>query len=140
MSAQRGWDHRQGASRPARAVALTRHEHLRLAEVLLRSAGDRQAIAPLSASYPELTPDDAARIRDTAIVRRIARGEQLIGAKVSFGVSGNGRAPGEPRLGWLTDAMLISTPRVDVSDLIRPHLEAKVAFVLARPLRGHLGS
>jgi 2-keto-4-pentenoate hydratase len=139
MSAQRDWDHRQNSSRSARAVALTRREHLRLAEVLLRSAGDRQPIAPLSESYPELTAGDAARIRDTAIVRRIAAGEQLIGATVSFGTSpgGNGGSD-EPRLGWLTDAMLVTLPQVDVSSLIRPRLEAKVAFVLARPLRGHV--
>jgi 2-keto-4-pentenoate hydratase len=121
------------------ATALTRREHLRLAEVLSRSAGERRAIAPLSLVYPELTADDAAKIRDTAIVRRIARGERLVGAKVSFGQSANGHAS-EARLGWLTDAMLVSAQEVEVGDLIRPRLEAKVAFVLAEPLRGHIGS
>jgi 2-keto-4-pentenoate hydratase len=120
------------------ATALTRREHLRLAELLSRAADGRQPVAPLSVLYPELTAEDAARIRDSAIVRRIARGEQLVGAKVSFGHPGGNRVS-QPRLGWLTDAMLISTAAVDIAGLIRPRLEAKVAFVLAEPLRVHIG-
>jgi 2-keto-4-pentenoate hydratase len=119
------------------ATALTRREHLRLAEVLSRAADHRRAITPLSVLYPEITAADAARIRDSAIVRRIARGEQLIGAKVSYGDATAGRAL-EPRMGWLTDAMAIPNRPVDLSNLIRPRLEAKVAFVLGQPLRRHV--
>jgi 2-keto-4-pentenoate hydratase len=124
----------------ARTAALTRREHRRLADVLLRAADDRRPIPPLSESYPELTAADAARIRDTAIVKRIAEGEQLVGAKVSLGSSANGRAPDEPRLGWLTDGMILSGPELDLADLIHPRLEAKVAFQLAQPLRGRIGT
>jgi 2-keto-4-pentenoate hydratase len=123
---------------PAQDAALTPREHQRLAEVLLRAADDRQPIAPLTASYPELTAADAARIRDTTVVRRIARGEQLVGAKVSLGPANGRPAAGEPRLGWLTDGMLLSGPVLDLAGLIRPRLEAKVAFRLARPLRGRI--
>ena len=141
MSSQLSVDHRRRAGPPAPPVALTRREHLRLADLLLRAADDRRPIVPLTESYPELTPADAARIRDTAIVRRIASGEQIVGAKVSLGRSpSDGAARSEPRLGWLTDAMLLSTPLLDVGDLIRPRVEAKVAFRLAHPLRAHIAS
>ncbi len=121
----------------APAAALTKREHLRLADVLLRAAGDRKPIAPLSRSYPELTTVDAARIRDSAIVRRIASGARIVGAKVSLGPGTN---DGEPRLGWLTDEMLLDTPVVPVAELIRPRAEAKVGFVLAERLRSRVSS
>ena len=66
------------------------------------------------------------------MVARIAAGERLIGAKVAVG---NG---GAPRLGWLTDGMLLAQPVVDSALLIRPRVEAKVAFRLARRLHGRV--
>ncbi len=120
-------------------VALTRREHLRLADVLLRAAGDRTPIVPLSKSYPELTAADAARIRDAAIVRRIASGARIIGAKVSLGATrGGGDTRPAPRLGWLTDDMQLSSPVVDLGGLIRPRIEAKVGFVLGERLRSRI--
>jgi 2-keto-4-pentenoate hydratase len=117
-------------------AALTRREHLRLADVLMRAAGNRRPIAPLSDSYPELTAADAARIRDSAIVRRIASGARIIGAKVALGGDSVGGIDSEvPRLGWLTDEMLLPSPRVDLQTLIHPRVEAKVGFVLAERLR-----
>jgi 2-keto-4-pentenoate hydratase len=133
----------QPSGSAAAEAALTRREHLRLADVLLRAADDRHPIVPLSESYPELTATDAARIRDTAIVRRIASGAEIIGVKVSLGPgsshAGSPLAP-SPRLGWLTDEMLLRSPTVELSELIRPRVEAKVGFVLARRLRSRIGS
>src|SRR3954452_18796857 len=97
---------------PAPAAALTRREHRRLAGALRIAADRRRPIAPLRDGFPELTPVDAARIRDTAIVTRIGEGEQLIGAKASLG------SDAEPCLGWLTDAMRLAEPVVPVGPLI----------------------
>jgi 2-keto-4-pentenoate hydratase len=123
---------------PAPGLALTRREHLRLADVLLRAAGNRTPIAPLSTSYPEMTAEDAARIRDSGIVRRIASGARIVGAKVSLGQASAIEPAPAPRLGWLTSEMLLSTPVLDLGELIRPRAEAKVAFVLADRLRSRL--
>jgi 2-keto-4-pentenoate hydratase len=129
---------------PHNAAALTRREHSRLADVLLRAAGSRTAIAPLSASYPELTVADATRIRDTAIVRRIESGARIVGAKVSLGHTAEGPdGLGDqplPRLGWLTDDMLLGSASLDLSGLRRPRLEAKVAFALTTRLRSRVAS
>lgn len=92
----------------------------------------------MSGWNPELTVGDARSIRDTLLTCRIAAGERLIGAKVSLG--GTLAEPRfgslEPRLGWLTDAMLLPRAVVDLGELIRPRVEPKLAFLLARPLRG----
>jgi 2-keto-4-pentenoate hydratase len=112
------------APESAATAALTRREHRRLAEVLLRAAHDGQPIEPLSLRYPELTVDDAAMIRDMAIANRVADGERVIGAKV---------AP-PARLGWLTTGMVESGAVLDLADLIDPRVEAKLGLTLAVPL------
>jgi 2-keto-4-pentenoate hydratase len=110
---------------------------------LLRNAArDRRPVEPLSSWNPQLTIGDGVRIRDMLIGRRTAEGSRLIGAKVSFGgarTGGGFRLP-EPRVGWLTDDMLLPSAVVDLGTLIRPRVEPRVAFVLARPPRGSLAT
>jgi 2-oxopent-4-enoate/cis-2-oxohex-4-enoate hydratase len=117
--------------------ALSPREHRRLADVLFGAAATGRTLAPLTTWYPDLTAADACRIRDFLIERRLAAGEQVIGAKVSLGNAATG--PGEealtPRFGWLTDGMLVANGDVDISRLVRPRVEPKLAFRLARPLR-----
>jgi 2-keto-4-pentenoate hydratase len=122
----------------ADGLALTSGEHRRLAEVLLRAALERRAIEPLSHWHRELTCADAGRVRDMVLACRLAAGERLIGAKVSLGptsatVHRGGGA--HPRLGWLTDAMLLPGDVVAPGHLIAPRVEPKLAFLIARTLR-----
>jgi 2-keto-4-pentenoate hydratase len=119
------------------ACGLTSGEHRRLADLLRNAARDRRPVEPISSWNPQLTIGDGARIRDMLIARRTAEGSRLIGAKVSFGgaaAAGGFRLP-EPRVGWLTDDILLPSAVVDLGTLIRPRVEPRVAFVLARPPR-----
>jgi 2-keto-4-pentenoate hydratase len=120
--------------------ALSTREHHRLADVLFSAAAGGRPLVPLTILYPELTAADACRIRDLVLERRIADGEQLIGAKVSLGNAA--AAPGEevlePHLAWLTDGMLLGGAVADVSGLTHPRVEPKLAFRLKRRLRGAL--
>ena len=116
---------------------LSTREHQRLADVLLGGAAAGRTLAPLTTLYPDLTAADACRIRDLVLERRVADGEQVIGAKVSLGWD---EGVSQPRLAWLTDGMLLANGTVDVSRLARPRVEAKLAFRLARRLRGPLPS
>jgi 2-keto-4-pentenoate hydratase len=132
----------RGGGDSSQPLGLTAPEHRRLADVLLNAARDRRSVAPLSERYPELTIGDACRIRDALLARRTAGGEQLIGATVSFGTPSAERrvSVADPRLGWLTDAMLLPGAVVDLGPLIRPRIEPKVAFRLGRPLRAPLST
>jgi 2-keto-4-pentenoate hydratase len=112
--------------------ALSTREHQRLADVLFGAAAAGRTLAPLTTWYPDLTAADACRIRDLLLERRLADGEQVIGAKVSLGR--HEEVP-EPRFAWLTDGMLVANGAVDLSRLKRPRVEARLAFRLARPLR-----
>jgi 2-keto-4-pentenoate hydratase len=116
---------------------LTSGEHRRLADLLRNAARERRTVAPLSSWNPQLTIGDGVRIRDMLIGRRTAEGSRLIGAKVSFGgaAAASGFRLPEPRVGWLTDDILLPSEVVDLGRLIRPRVEPRVAFVLARPPR-----
>jgi 2-keto-4-pentenoate hydratase len=108
--------------------ALTDGDHRRLASLLRAAARERRRVEPLSALYPELNMADARRIRDTVTADRLAEGEHLAGA-----VASPGRA-GEPRLAWVTDAMVLTDGMVSLDDLIDPHVEPRLALRLVRAL------
>jgi 2-oxopent-4-enoate/cis-2-oxohex-4-enoate hydratase len=122
---------------PSQQLALTRAEHRWLAEELLDAAHDHRAVEPLSERHRQLTVADASRIRDMVLACRLAAGERLIGATVSLGplAPAGHRNGAEPRLGWLTDAMLLSNGIVEPEHLISPRVEAKLAFMVSRRLR-----
>jgi 2-oxopent-4-enoate/cis-2-oxohex-4-enoate hydratase len=121
---------------------LTFREHRELAQALLDAARERRPIAPLTERHPDITLGDATRIRDALLAARILEGERPIGAKVSLDRPRIGRVPGahEPRFGWLTDGMLLTSAVASVDDLIHPRVEPRLAFVLAQPLDGPIVS
>jgi 2-keto-4-pentenoate hydratase len=116
---------------------LAEREHRRLARALVDATRAGRPIPPLSDRHPELSVGDAGRIRDIVLAHRLAGGERLIGAKVMPPGTWPDRqlAPAQPALGWLTDAMLLPASVVNVGELIRPRVEARLALALERPLR-----
>jgi 2-oxopent-4-enoate/cis-2-oxohex-4-enoate hydratase len=114
---------------------LAEREHRRLARALVDAARAGRPIPPPSDRHAELTVADAARIRDIVLAHRLAGGERLIGAKVIVPEAWPERQPA-PAVGWLTDAMVLPAGVVNVGELIRPRVEARLALALERPLRG----
>ncbi|MDW3689340.1 2-oxopent-4-enoate hydratase, partial [Cupriavidus sp. CV2] len=49
---------------------------------LHRALSDRQAVAPLTERYPELSIDDAYRIQLAMVQHRLDAGERVIGKKI----------------------------------------------------------
>jgi 2-keto-4-pentenoate hydratase len=117
---------------------LAEREHRRLARALVDATRTGRPIPPPSDRHPELSVEDAARIRDIGLAHRLAGGERLIGATVMPPGTWPDRrlAPAQPALGWLTDAMLLPAGVVNVGELIRPRIEPRLALALERPLRG----
>jgi 2-keto-4-pentenoate hydratase len=107
------------------SFALTRAEHRRLAELLVRAARSGAPIEPLTMAYPEMTIADAASVRDMTIAQRVAAGELLVGAKVVY--------LDQPRLGWLTDRIVHRAGGVTHA-LSHPPIEAKLAVRVLEPL------
>lgn len=101
---------------------------------------DRRVVEPLTARAPDITIDDAYRISQRLLERRLADGERVIGKKI--GVTSKPVQKmldvHQPDFGWLTDAMLAPAGAdVAIGDrLIQPRAEMEIAFVLKRDLRG----
>ena len=109
----------------------------RYSDELFQSLRSREPIAPLTEREPDLTIEDAYRIQESFIQRRLALGDRVVGKKIgltsrvvqrSLGVS-------EPDFGQLL-ASMVATDAISVSTLIAPRAEGEVAFLLDRDLTG----
>ena len=104
---------------------------------LFTSLRTRIPIAPLTERDPELTLEEAYRIQEYVIGRRLALGDRIIGKKIgltsrvvqrSLGVS-------EPDFGQLL-ASMVATDTIEAATLLQPRVEGEIAFLLDRDLTG----
>ncbi len=99
----------------------------------------RKAITPLTDRESDITIEDAYRIQQRMIERRLAKGETVIGKKI--GVTSKAVQQMlkvyQPDFGLLLSGMVYaeSLP-IPVSSMIAPRAEAEVAFILKRDLNG----
>lgn len=100
---------------------------------------NRRPTEPLTKTFPRLSVPDAYRIQQANVLRRLARGERVVGHKIGltakamqelFGVS-------EPDYGHLLDTMMHDAAKpLDLGELIDPQIEVEPAFVLGKRLQG----
>lgn len=111
-----------------------------LARALHKAEHDRQPIAPLTDTYPDMDVGDAYAIQIALIDERIAaHGDKISGWKVGltakamqqmFNVS-------QPDFGHLLDTMRIDAGgELDSSQFIWPRVEPEVGFMLKSDLKG----
>src|SRR3977135_1870957 len=111
----------------------------RFAQALREAEDGRRAIAPLIAGNPGLTVADADRIQLFTLQRRLAAGARIAGRKVGLTSRAMQQMMGvdEPDFGVLLDDMFVEEgDAIPVADLVQPRVEAEIALVLARDLRG----
>ncbi|WP_428097835.1 2-oxo-hepta-3-ene-1,7-dioate hydratase [Candidatus Rariloculus sp.] len=108
-------------------------------ERLLKANEDkRQALRP-SATWPEITIDDAYAISSEVARRRKAAGAKLIGHKIGLTSMAMQRASkiDEPDYGYLFDDMLIENgAKVAHSNYCAPRVELELTFILGEALEG----
>ena len=104
---------------------------------LFESLRTRLPVEPLTERDPELTLEQAYRIQEYVIGRRLALGDRIIGKKIgltsrvvqrSLGVS-------EPDFGQLL-ASMVATDTIVTAGLLQPRAEGELAFLLERDLLG----
>ena len=110
-----------------------------LAKELFDAELSRKPIEPLTDTYPGLTLEDAYRIQQLNIERKLAAGEKIIGHKigltgkpmqVKFDVS-------EPDYGHLLESMYVDENEpLDLGELVDPQVEVEPAFILGKELVG----
>ncbi len=110
-----------------------------LAQALYDARRTRVPIRPLTETVPEMTVADAYAVQQRLVERLMADGDRLVGFKLGltsrpmqemFGVD-------QPDYGPLLSSMVLSDGvEVDLGGFIQPKIEAEIALVLERPLRG----
>ena len=112
----------------------------RYGKYLFQALRERRTVLPLSTRKPELTIDDAYAISLAFLACRRADGERVVGKKIgaTSTVVQNMLGVHQPDFGFLTDRMLVDGAHIDVATLglLQPRIEAEIAFVLARGLKG----
>lgn len=111
-----------------------------MGDALYTAMRDKHTIAPLSASYPEMSVDDAYHVSLHMLERRLQDGERVIGKKIGVTSASVQKMLGvfQPDFGYLTDAMAYSHGQdMPISEtLIQPRAEGEIAFILKRDLIG----
>ncbi|MDE2618904.1 MAG: 2-oxopent-4-enoate hydratase [Sphingomonadales bacterium] len=111
-----------------------------LGDALFDALTTRTAIAPLTDSHPELTIEEAYRIQQRMIERRLAApGERVIGKKI--GVTSQAVMDmldvRQPDFGFLLASMnLPEGEPLPMDRLIAPRAEGEIAFILKEDLQG----
>lgn len=110
-----------------------------LAQELYSAERETRALEPLTRRHPGMSMEDGYRVQAGYAALRTGAGARLVGRKVGatsaaiqeyFGVH-------QPDFGHLFDDMEIADgAEVSLSELIQPRVEAELAFLLERPLRG----
>lgn len=104
------------------------------------AAEDQHApLEPISARYPDLSAEDAYRVQQALIERRVRRGEKVVGKKIGATNEAVQRKFGltSPLYGYLFASQQVpSGGTIALAQLIQPRLECEVAFRLKQDLAG----
>jgi len=99
----------------------------------------RRTVVPLLEREPAMTVEDAYRIQERMVSRRVRAGETIVGKKIGVTSKAMQNLVGvdQPDFGQLTSAMAYMEGQdVPLGGLIQPRAEAEVAFVLKHDLNG----
>lgn len=110
-----------------------------LGDELYAALVDCRSVDPITGRHAEITIDDAYRVQQRLIARRLESGERVIGKKI--GVTSravmNMLGVDQPDFGMLTDAMVYNEGEaIAAARLIQPKAEGEIAFVLKKDLAG----
>jgi 2-oxopent-4-enoate/cis-2-oxohex-4-enoate hydratase len=113
------------------------HKIQQFGDELFESLRTRLPVEPLTERDPELTLEQAYRIQEYVIGRRLARGDRIIGKKIGLTSRVVQRALGvsEPDFGQLL-ASMVATDTIVTAGLLQPRAEGEIAFLLGRDLTG----
>lgn len=106
-----------------------------LAEELYEAHETATAVDPPSDRH-DLTVEDAYRIQEGVIDRRLADGADVVGHKIGLTSEGIQRQLGvdEPDFGVLLDEMFVADGVVETVDRIAPRVEGEIGFLLGESL------
>lgn len=110
-----------------------------LGDELYQALVKREVLAPLTECHPDITIEDAYRVQQRMIARRLEAGERIVGKKIGVTSKAVMNMLGvfQPDFGMLTDGMLYNEGEaISANTLIQPKAEGEIAFVLKKDLKG----
>lgn len=119
------------------SLELSRIEQL--GDALYEAFVSNTVITPLLKQEPEITLEDAYKVQERFIQRRLDAGESIVGKKIGVTSKAVQDYLGvfQPDFGQLTSNMVYENgASLDLSKLIQPKAEAELAFVLKEDLVG----
>jgi 2-oxopent-4-enoate/cis-2-oxohex-4-enoate hydratase len=111
----------------------------KLGDTLYEALVARQPITPLTASYPDMTIEDAYYVQQRMISRRLESGERVVGKKIGVTSKAvmNMLGVHQPDFGYLLDGMVYNEGEsIEMDSLIQPKAEGEIAFLLKKDLQG----
>jgi 2-oxopent-4-enoate/cis-2-oxohex-4-enoate hydratase len=108
-----------------------------LGDELFESLRSRSPVDPLTDREPGLTVEEAYRIQEHLIQRRLALGDRIIGKKIGLtsGVVQRSLGVDQPDFGQLLASMAASDS-IAIDSLLQPRAEGEIAFLLQSGLEG----
>ncbi len=120
-------------------MSMTDEKIFQYGDELYEALMARRSVAPLTSREAEITIEDAYRIQQRMVARRIEKGERVVGKKI--GVTSvavmNMLGVDQPDFGYMLDGMIHGDgAAIDAASLIAPKAEGEIAFVLKTDLMG----
>ena len=127
-------------------MALDKATIQKLAVHLDEAEMQRKEVVKITDDHPDMDWDDAYAVQDALRAIKTSRGVRIAGLKMGLTSHAKMKQMGvvDPVRGFLTDyGMLADGGECDTSTLIHPKVEAEIAFVTNKPLKGpgcHIGT
>jgi 2-oxo-hept-3-ene-1,7-dioate hydratase len=118
---------------------LSESDRKQAAQLLITAEAERKPVRQLSTTWPDITLEDAYAIQGEVARHKIAAGAKVIGHKVGLTSKAMQQSTqiDEPDYGHLFDYMLLyDGAKVPHANFCVPRVEAELAFVLGKPLKG----
>ncbi|MBT2738851.1 2-keto-4-pentenoate hydratase [Bacillus sp. ISL-7] len=106
---------------------------------LLQAEKNKKSVAPLTDLYPDITIHDAYRVQMKSIDQKVKDGQKIVGKKIGLTSFAMQELLGvdQPDYGHLLDGMDIpNSGSIPIETLFNPKVEAELAFVLKKDLKG----
>jgi 2-keto-4-pentenoate hydratase len=106
---------------------------------LAEAEATKVGTAPLTSLDSELTVKEAYSIQLENINKKLEQGQKIVGKKIGLTSKAmqNLLGVGEPDYGHLLDSMVVENGgRISIEDVLQPKVEAEIAFILKKELRG----
>jgi 2-keto-4-pentenoate hydratase len=110
-----------------------------LADLLWEAEEKGQGDIPLTQLEPELTAEEAYQVQLINIQRKLDQGQKVVGKKIGLTSKAMQQLLGvdQPDYGHLLDGMVVENgQQVPRERVIQPKVEAEIAFVLKKDLKG----